>query len=137
MSRLWPPSAPSVPLVLKPSAVRATWMCWRSGTESLSASSPASAARRSASSALRLASSSRSEEHTSELQSHSDLHSFPTRRSSDLHLDVLAVGHREPERQLSRLGRAAIGLLGLALGFFLGLRLQPGLFFGLLLGRHL
>src|SRR5882672_9127827 len=27
----------------------------------------------------------RSEEHTSELQSHSDLHSFPTRRSSDLH----------------------------------------------------
>src|SRR5476649_2816509 len=30
----------------------------------------------------------RSEEHTSELQSHSDLHSFPTRRSSDLHLGV-------------------------------------------------
>src|SRR5882672_8611212 len=29
--------------------------------------------------------SQRSEEHTSELQSHSDLHSFPTRRSSDLH----------------------------------------------------
>src|SRR5215204_3973252 len=29
------------------------------------------------------ASWSRSEEHTSELQSHSDLHSFPTRRSSD------------------------------------------------------
>src|SRR5579875_2612174 len=28
----------------------------------------------------------RSEEHTSELQSHSDLHSFPTRRSSDLAL---------------------------------------------------
>src|SRR5947207_3297685 len=28
----------------------------------------------------------RSEEHTSELQSHSDLHSFPTRRSSDLWL---------------------------------------------------
>src|SRR5438034_676662 len=28
----------------------------------------------------------RSEEHTSELQSHSDLHSFPTRRSSDLKL---------------------------------------------------
>src|SRR5438034_678879 len=27
----------------------------------------------------------RSEEHTSELQSHSDLHSFPTRRSSDLY----------------------------------------------------
>src|ERR687885_160866 len=29
-------------------------------------------------------STSRSEEHTSELQSHRDLHSFPTRRSSDL-----------------------------------------------------
>src|SRR5476649_155912 len=28
--------------------------------------------------------SKRSEEHTSELQSHRDLHSFPTRRSSDL-----------------------------------------------------
>src|SRR5476649_1870679 len=28
--------------------------------------------------------SQRSEEHTSELQSHRDLHSFPTRRSSDL-----------------------------------------------------
>src|SRR5215204_5014223 len=41
----------------------------------------------------------RSEEHTSELQSHSDLHSFPTRRSSDL----AAVGpgvhvHRSPYR---------------------------------------
>src|SRR5215204_1485820 len=31
----------------------------------------------------------RSEEHTSELQSHSDLHSFPTRRSSDLGADSL------------------------------------------------
>src|SRR5215218_2510764 len=30
----------------------------------------------------------RSEEHTSELQSHSDLHSFPTRRSSDLRRDL-------------------------------------------------
>src|SRR5476649_1917558 len=30
---------------------------------------------------------SRSEEHTSELQSHRDLHSFPTRRSSDLLID--------------------------------------------------
>src|SRR5919202_101258 len=29
-------------------------------------------------------STNRSEEHTSELQSHRDLHSFPTRRSSDL-----------------------------------------------------
>src|SRR5882672_11283416 len=31
-----------------------------------------------------LAANARSEEHTSELQSHRDLHSFPTRRSSDL-----------------------------------------------------
>src|SRR5579875_3631547 len=31
---------------------------------------------------------SRSEEHTSELQSHRDLHSFPTRRSSDLALQI-------------------------------------------------
>src|SRR5579875_3424086 len=35
----------------------------------------------------------RSEEHTSELQSHRDLHSFPTRRSSDL-------GHRIPPIRL-------------------------------------
>src|SRR4030095_10197967 len=34
--------------------------------------------------AHRLSWDTRSEEHTSELQSHSDLHSFPTRRSSDL-----------------------------------------------------
>src|SRR5882672_1143707 len=33
---------------------------------------------------FRRAAEHRSEEHTSELQSHSDLHSFPTRRSSDL-----------------------------------------------------
>src|SRR5882672_9771603 len=33
----------------------------------------------------------RSEEHTSELQSHSDLHSFPTRRSSDLNRDCAAA----------------------------------------------
>src|SRR5262252_9247025 len=40
----------------------------------------------------------RSEEHTSELQSHRDLHSFPTRRSSDL-LALAAgvvVGHDQP-----------------------------------------
>src|SRR5260221_704296 len=38
----------------------------------------------------------RSEEHTSELQSHRDLHSFPTRRSSDLHdrrFRVMAIDH--------------------------------------------
>src|SRR5260221_572532 len=52
---------------------------------------------------------SRSEEHTSELQSHRDLHSFPTRRSSDLslylrvdfgHDEFLATGHRYFSRPL-------------------------------------
>src|ERR1044072_3621079 len=38
----------------------------------------------SASAASPIRTSSRSEEHTPELQSHRDLHSFPTRRSSDL-----------------------------------------------------
>src|SRR5882672_9314457 len=33
---------------------------------------------------IALRAAARSEEHTSELQSHRDLHSFPTRRSSDL-----------------------------------------------------
>src|SRR5947207_693306 len=36
---------------------------------------------------------SRSEEHTSELQSHSDLHSFPTRRSSDLRRSFQSGNH--------------------------------------------
>src|ERR671927_271563 len=39
---------------------------------------------------------SRSEEHTSELQSHSDLHSFPTRRSSDLDLRARPI-RRAPQ----------------------------------------
>src|SRR6476646_10758699 len=39
-----------------------------------------------------LKASLRSEEHTSELQSHRDLHSFPTRRSSDLD-DVREMPH--------------------------------------------
>src|SRR5882672_9504026 len=38
-----------------------------------------------------LSATARSEEHTSELQSHRDLHSFPTRRSSDLD------GNRRPD----------------------------------------
>src|SRR5262252_7761067 len=39
----------------------------------------------------------RSEEHTFELQSHRDLHSFPTRRSSDLHADEeVAQDERRP-----------------------------------------
>src|SRR5579875_2753413 len=46
----------------------------------------------------------RSEEHTSELQSHRDLHSFPTRRSSDLDADAAAGGagaaaRRPPARE--------------------------------------
>src|SRR5882672_6571980 len=40
----------------------------------------------------------RSEEHTSELQSHSDLHSFPTRRSSDLQNMVEHLRHRRSAR---------------------------------------
>src|SRR5882672_2864362 len=55
----------------------------------------------------------RSEEHTSELQSHSDLHSFPTRRSSDLlgeagAIDALTGDEGRPA------GRA--GLLAIAVG---------------------
>src|SRR5476649_2071974 len=42
----------------------------------------------------------RSEEHTSELQSHSDLHSFPTRRSSDL----VDLGLGDDARQPAHLG---------------------------------
>src|SRR5579875_1824122 len=45
----------------------------------------------------------RSEEHTSELQSHSDLHSFPTRRSSDLGLA------RRLARPAARGGQGACG----------------------------
>src|SRR6476646_6615313 len=41
-----------------------------------------------------MAAIARSEEHTSELQSHRDLHSFPTRRSSDL-----GGRHRRPDRR--------------------------------------
>src|SRR5476649_1224311 len=42
----------------------------------------------------------RSEEHTSELQSHRDLHSFPTRRSSDL--VVAALSRRTRAAPLSQ-----------------------------------
>src|SRR5262252_3668661 len=41
-------------------------------------------------------SNSRSEEHTSELQSHSDLHSFPTRRSSDLSEAIFSPSCQPP-----------------------------------------
>src|SRR5476649_2343851 len=46
----------------------------------------------------------RSEEHTSELQSHRDLHSFPTRRSSDL--TGWPVSHRRPHRTDARHARS-------------------------------
>src|SRR5947207_2400316 len=58
----------------------------------------------------------RSEEHTSELQSHSDLHSFPTRRSSDLIPWLItlirAMGRKTMQRVLSLL---AIGVCANAL----------------------
>src|SRR5260221_571892 len=79
----------------------------------------------------------RSEEHTSELQSHRDLHSFPTRRSSDLReiprveqsndgaVDISALvgagvlGEREPAHQVIALEYlvidADIGLLAAVL----------------------
>src|SRR5476649_602205 len=44
----------------------------------------------------------RSEEHTSELQSHSDLHSFPTRRSSDLACQTLGEGPRHARTEPTR-----------------------------------
>src|SRR5476649_1453275 len=49
---------------------------------------------------------SRSEEHTSELQSHSDLHSFPTRRSSDLEPGRRADHHAGADLDHHRPARA-------------------------------
>src|SRR5499427_3524599 len=53
----------------------------------------------------------RSEEHTSELQSHRDLHSFPTRRSSDLPQSTcrrpLRSRHLHPQRECRAELRAA------------------------------
>src|ERR687885_25192 len=51
-------------------------------------------------------SESRSEEHTSELQSHSDLPSFPTRRSSDLPPFDISRG-RDRRRRLDHPARSA------------------------------
>src|ERR1044072_2369566 len=63
-------------------------------------------------------SSSRSEEHTSELQSHRDLHSFPTRRSSDLD-DAQREGKRghqdRPQPQLAGLDRGRYAVHALLL----------------------
>src|SRR5947207_932786 len=52
----------------------------------------------------------RSEEHTSELQSHSDLHSFPTRRSSDL-TEGLAKALADPARRDRMRRNIAVGHL--------------------------
>src|SRR5579875_3332049 len=50
----------------------------------------------------------RSEEHTSELQSHRDLHSFPTRRSSDLCLGIeWRHGNAEVDGRRAQLGVTA------------------------------
>src|SRR4030095_16435248 len=46
----------------------------------------------------------RSEEHTSALQSHRDLHSFPTRRSSDLAFPAISTGvYRFPPERAARI----------------------------------
>src|SRR6202049_2755822 len=50
----------------------------------------------------------RSEEHTSELQSHRDLHSFPTRRSSDLDFRLAVAQHAGALRLQSVAGGANI-----------------------------
>src|SRR5919205_789687 len=89
------------------------WSAWQCVT------STASRCLRPTRSACCLKSEDRSEEHTSELQSHRDLHSFPTRRSSDLYVveaeDVVGVAvcdeHRvkvfeaDAQRLLPEVGR--------------------------------
>src|SRR5215218_9666114 len=55
----------------------------------------------------------RSEEHTSELQSHRDLHSFPTRRSSDLagRTSTACVAEHEPLANCRKWPQGRNGLL--------------------------
>src|SRR6266496_1652830 len=50
----------------------------------------------------------RSEEHTAELQSRRDLHSFPTRRSSDLPDDLQAAHRVQLDRGVLLLGQRAV-----------------------------
>src|SRR5215204_5082782 len=75
-----------------------------SSTKSSTFAKSATFARRSFSSKSRPSSfttgASRSEEHTSELQSHRDLHSFPTRRSSDPNREFHQIEHLRKERDL-------------------------------------
>src|SRR5260221_53447 len=73
---------------LQASFRRSAWN-WNCGSSSDCWWPPSSAESWATNSLTRIRNSSstqisRSEEHTSELQSHRDLHSFPTRRSSDL-----------------------------------------------------
>src|SRR4029453_13603354 len=54
----------------------------------------------------------RSEEHTSELQSHRDLHPFPTRRSSDLpHVRAWEAAGEIPRALLREMGE--LGFMGM------------------------
>src|SRR5476649_132801 len=57
-------------------------------------------------------SAARSEEHTSELQSHRDLHSFPTRCSSDLGAILRQTLHGHPEAGLVELQGRKFTLYG-------------------------
>src|SRR5882672_6631821 len=69
----------------------------RSYPSNIETSSCGTSSRRRFGNASDPSAATRSEEHTSELQSHSDLHSFPTRRSSDLpesSQSIIPVEHR-------------------------------------------
>src|SRR5579875_2710954 len=83
-----PVKSPSSPAVTHPSTNPSCRSCWPTTWP------PAAATARV-----------RSEEHTSELQSHRDLHSFPTRRSSDLGKVAKLAGGDAPfyEPELSQL----------------------------------
>src|SRR5215204_495834 len=87
--------ASSRPMISKPSPIRSTG---RPMVGYAGSSAPATGAPRRASAC----SASRSEEHTSELQSHRDLHSFPTRRSSDFEAIAYPID-REAYGRLCRL----------------------------------
>src|SRR5438034_230518 len=65
---------------------------------SISSSTAPSNTPSASSSSSAISKKARSEEHTSELQSHSDLHSFPTRRSSDLVRVYIGVNGNEKEQ---------------------------------------
>src|SRR5215211_6245519 len=72
ISRLKPPEVPMLPFVVLPRPTQESNVIGKGSTAGFLG---------------------RSEEHTSELQSHSDLHSFPTRRSSDLPIETTRGAH--------------------------------------------